>query len=223
MVVPKGLESTEGSASGDPNFSGQGFRAQVAYSSDEFGDLPDTHKVIIAIALRPDASITEPRTVDWGITQWIFSTTDRSVDDMSDVFSENHGADRKTVYDGPLTFHTEASGPIEGPRGFDYRLELDEPFMYDPALGTNLVIDFIAPSGYTPASREDSHDIGGRQLFAAIPENGTSANFVFSEELVLQISFVPEPSTLTLGAIGVAALVHYGGRIRSRPPIGRNN
>ena len=189
IVVPSGLEDTEGNAQGDPTFSGVGFRAQVAYSAEEFGDLPNTHHFITAIAMRPDASVRESRTVDWGNTQWVFATTDRSVDDMSRVFSENLGEAQTLVYDGPLSFHTDGGGPPSGPRGFDYRFELGTPFFYDPTQGKNLVIDFTVPSGYRPASREDEHDISGNQLFVAIPATLPEANYVFPEELIFQLTF----------------------------------
>ena len=200
IVVPNGLENTEGDGSASPGFSGTGFRDQVAYSAAEFSGLPETHRVITGIAFRPDASITEPRTVDWGDTQWFLSTTTRDVDDMSDVFSENHGPNKSLVYEGPLILSTEATGPPEGPRGFDYSFDLQTPFLYDSNQG-NLVVDMIVPAGYTPSLQDDHQYIGGRQQLVAFePFDSPSANYVGSQELILQFTFITEPSTHVLQA-----------------------
>jgi hypothetical protein len=153
IVVPNRLENVEGSHSGTEMDLGQlgiGFRVQYIYPFTEFGTLPETHRSITAIAFRPDVSVTEPRTVTLQDTQWFLSTSTTSPDDMSNVFSENHGDNRTEVYSGNLTLTTQATGPPEGPRGFDYRFDLQNPFLYDEKQ-ENLVVEFIAPFGYSPA------------------------------------------------------------------------
>ena len=47
-----------------------------------------------------------------------------------------------TVFDGPFTISTQATGPPEGPRGFDDFIEFQTPFVYDPSRG-DLIGDFI--------------------------------------------------------------------------------
>ncbi len=203
IVVPNDLENIEGDSSVDFGFSGS-FRVQVAYSAEEFNELPDTHRSITAISFRPDAAITEPRTVDWGDTQLFLSTTTRDVNDRSTVFSENHGPNQTLVYSGPLVLSTEATGPTEGPRAFDYTVNLQTPFLYDPNQG-NLVVDFTSPSGYTPNFGDDQFS-GTNQQLLDIPFAGSESGFFVSNGLILQLTFVPEPSSFTLGAIGIVAL-----------------
>ena len=69
------------------------------------------------------------------------STTSKTTDDLSSFFAENIGDDETLVYSGELIFSTDGSGPVGGPKDFDYIVEFDEPFIYDPTAG-NLLYEF---------------------------------------------------------------------------------
>ena len=86
IVVPNGQENTEGNSRTAPSFMDTGFTAQLWISASDFSNLPETHRVITAIAFRPDASVTEPRTVTWPDTQWFLSTTTKNWEDMGPFF-----------------------------------------------------------------------------------------------------------------------------------------
>ncbi len=104
VVVPNALENIEGDISGvnaDLGALDIGFRLQYTYPASEFSEVPDTHRLIAAIAFRPDVSVTAPRTVDWGDSQFTISTTTRDVANVSTIFSENHGVNQTLVYNRP--------------------------------------------------------------------------------------------------------------------------
>lgn len=205
IVVPNVATDTEGASSAPLSFQATGFRTQVTYSSTEFGDLPESYQFITEIAFRPNAFITSPRTVMLEDAQWYLSTSATAVDDRNVTFSENHGPNKTLVYDGPLTLSTDAIGPPEGPRSFDYRFALQTPFLYDPAQG-NLVVEFSSSSGYTPALGDDQV-VNSNQQLVDIPLSGSETGFFLSNGLILELTFVPEPSTLALGMGAFLALL----------------
>jgi hypothetical protein len=61
-------------------------------------------------------------------------------------FAANLGSAFATVFTGPLTLTTAATGA--GPQPFDYTINFNSPFAYDPAAG-NLLLDFLIPVGAT--------------------------------------------------------------------------
>ncbi len=198
LVVPSGLEETEGDrvAIDVQNFP---FRVQDIYASRLFQDVPETHQLITEISFRPDFTVTEPRTVTWPDTEWILSTTPKSLEEMNTEFDLNHGANRTTVYAGDVTMTTEATGPSEGPRGFDYTLQLQKPFLYD-ATEENLVVDIIAPAGYAPSLLDDEVSLNeneGRALlgiafpptFGNFRDNQLILQFTFTEPVPLDFNF----------------------------------
>ena len=204
IVVPNEYENVEGN-SGGSNLSGIGFRALTIFAASEFESLPDSNRYLKAIAFRPNVSIREPRTSNWGTTQWFLSTTSRSADDMSTLFSENHGSDKTTVFDGPLVLSTQATGPADGPRDFDYRFELERPFFYDPSRG-NLVVDFIVPDGFSPALLDDQA-VRQNAWLADFPLSGADSGSLRGNQLILELTFVPEPSGLLVLVLGTATLI----------------
>lgn len=217
IVAPNRLEDVEGDSVSNAS-AGTGARGQQIYSASEFRELPETHRKITAMAFRPDGSVTEPQTVTWPETQWYFSTTTRGIDDMSNVFAENEGADKTLVYEGLLTLTTEATGPPGGPRAFDYKFELQTPFVYDPSDEKNLVVELRSPAGYTPALLDDEQpSVPDSTLLVDFPFTGTPAatGFFHANQWILQFTFVPEPSTFTLAAFGLVSLLAW--RQKKRP------
>jgi hypothetical protein len=86
-----------------------------------------------------------------------------------------------------LTVSTQATGPPEGPRGFDYIYDFTTPFFYDPEFG-NLLVDVISPSGYVPAHRDDQDS---RVVQISGEPSATSGDRVNSGA-VRQFVFIPE-------------------------------
>ena len=183
ITVPNDLENLEGDWTGPPNFMGTPFRFQDLYLASEFAALPDTHRNIVGFFLRPDASVVGSRTATYGDFQLRLSTTSRS--ELDTVFDDNLGDDATIVYQGPLTVSTQATGPPEGPRGFDYHYEYQAPFFYDPAAG-NLVIDLVTFTGFTPAQRDDQYS-GSVSMFGS---PGAAEGGPLQLGLIVQFRFV---------------------------------
>ena len=116
-------------------------RGQQVFPASDFAGLPQSHLLLTSIAFRPDVTIIEPRTASYSSFVARFSTTSKDPPNLSFVFADNIGTDQTTVYEGPLTISTSSTGPPGGPRDFDYVIDFQNPFLYDPAKG-NLLFDF---------------------------------------------------------------------------------
>ena len=47
------------------------------------------------------------------------------------------------MYSGPIRWETDGAGPPEGPRGFDYVVDFQDAFPYDPSGGRSLLVEEI--------------------------------------------------------------------------------
>lgn len=155
---------------------------------------------------RPDRNVTGPRSHIFD--NWLvrLSTTQKTADTLSMTFSENVGSDELVVLDRAVTLSTSNVGPPEGPKNFDYILEFDTPFFYDPNEG-NLLIDMLE-SGRTESFAPDLHsslDIAFVGNFS--DPNAAVASFSDTGIGVVEFVFVPEPSTLFLSLLGLSAIV----------------
>ncbi|MCA9213961.1 MAG: hypothetical protein KDB27_12905 [Planctomycetales bacterium] len=195
LVVPNVLENVEGNVDVTPDeldlVFQNGLRIQTVYPASEFESLPSSYRWLVGNRARPDRNVTSQRTVEQ--TNWLIriSTTQKSPEDLSLVFDENIGPDELVVFDGPLTLTTD---PIGLPRPFDYVIDYNTPFFYDPGQG-NLLIDIVA-TGPAPFNGSDGHDnVYGPPTIASFDINSPTASRRFSAT-VQQFVFLPfsEPS-----------------------------
>ena len=121
-----------------------------------------------------------------------YSTTTKRPGDLDPVFDNNLGDDLITVWEGPLTFSTEATGPPGGPRGFDYYFPFQTPFFYDPTSGRNLLVDVISISGYSADLLTDDFT-GTSPMIVFGGATADAGEVLNSGGLVAQFVFVPEP------------------------------
>ena len=150
LVVPLGLECQEGSGSapeGGCTTFPDGWRNQIIISSSEFAALQegDEPLQITGLAWRPDgetADTSETRLMKDYVLR--LSTTDASPANgqHSLVFEANVGADETEVYRGDweTTFSNTNACGANRPKHFEYFLEFQRPFSYDPQAG-DLVVD----------------------------------------------------------------------------------
>ena len=128
------------------------YRFQQVYSVEDFAHLGDGPFTITRVDWRPGSEMID--TIDYPSERFImrFSTTDidPSVDGpvFDPVFANNINGSVKQVFDGPITMTTANDGPVDGPKLFDYGLELQAPYFYDPSQG-NLMMDLTVVNGET--------------------------------------------------------------------------
>jgi hypothetical protein len=112
---------------------------------------------------------------------------------LSTTFADNFGADVKLVFDGPLTISTTAS---ETPRKFDFAVEFQTPFEYDPSEG-NLLIEFITSGFDVGGWRVDNKNLtSGPTLVQSGNPSQTVASSMFNTLAVMQFTFAPDLSVL---------------------------
>lgn len=210
VVAPVGFADREGDLRG--TVPPDSARIQFIYSASNFASVPASHRMLTKISFRPDASSGPSTTTDRQF-EMVLSTTDAI--HLLSRFDDNLGEDALTVFNGPLTFTTNAA-PGRGPKEFDYEIEFDRPYFYHPELG-NLVID-IKMSGFGHANAfTDSQripDAGVLNLWADIDSPvAQGADPVLG---VLQFTFVPEPSgaALLVTGVGMLGLVRTTTRMR---------
>lgn len=187
-------------------------RFQQVYGSSAFEVLAGVGGGSIAeISFRIDASLGHSFIANIPNLQLNLSTTSRNPDGLSPVFDDNVGIDNIVVL-GPTRVQLSGAGG-GGFTGFHVSFSfLDTPFYYNPANG-NLLLDFRIYQGIG--------DVGvpqGVAILDAFNVVGDSVSSVYGFGLTLptsgQVSSlglatairvipVPEPSTVTLLAVGL--------------------
>jgi hypothetical protein len=206
LVVPSGLENVEG----DGYFAGQSFAApgvrfQEVFSASEFALMESSPGAIVQMAFRPDESVDAPRTTIWRTFELKLSTTDREAGTLSPWFDENHGTDITLVYSGDLTMSTQGTGSSGGPCSFDYVIEFDAPFLYDPSVG-NLLIDWRAWS-VEGSPMIDGYDDGEARILTAEHLVAPYATGLIEAGSVVEFVIVPEPTAALLCSLGLMCLI----------------
>jgi hypothetical protein len=135
-------------------------RVQTLIPASDFAALPTTLRRIVAYNHRADAS--QVVSIDWnfGDAQVFMSTTNKTPETLTNVFDDNHGADKTLVLDGALSFPLLATGPPQGPRDVAAGQRLETPFYYDPAQG-NLLVERVTFGGIPISPLIDAQTIAG--------------------------------------------------------------
>jgi hypothetical protein len=205
IVSPGAYENIEGAESVDPNCCSP-YRYQQVFPAADFAALGNKPHWIVGFTVRPDQSVTSPRTIHFADSQFRLSTTQRGPDNLSLAFNDNLGSDVMQFYRGALNWVADASGPGSGPRKF-YHAEFAggvTRYLYDPSQG-NLLFDAIAWQGESPSSLGDK--VPGIQTALFGPPNATQG--ARGAASILQFTFVPvpEPSTVLLAVMASLGLL----------------
>lgn len=194
-----------------PQFSGRAHELHPAAAFDSLGAGPFT---LTSLAWRPDISVNEPISSEWGFTIRL-STTD--VGALSTTFADNIGPDGLTeVFSGAVQLVTDGVPRGNGlPHEFDYRLDFHTPFVFDPQQG-DLLVEMIFMAGENSDwFWVDGDDRVGEFIFAQ-PADAVEDDAVTPGVFVTQFEFIPEPSTAALAGLGVIGILTWRQRKASK-------
>jgi hypothetical protein len=188
-------------------------RYQQVYNASDFSSLAAGGGFITELRFRSDPVSGRPFTAGLLDIQINLSTTLRAADGLSLVFADNIGTDDTVVYGrGPLTISGSPG------LGFDVRITLATPFLYEPVVG-NLLLDvrnFRAGSTFDPvltAGPFDASNVSGDSVSHVLAPDVTASQATSGNSLGLETLFIvtpiPEPSSLALLLCGCIAVVVF--------------
>jgi hypothetical protein len=144
---------------------------------------------------------------------WMSTT---KLDSLTNVFDNNHGADKVLVHDGPMSFPLLAADLGPGPTDFADGMPLQTPFYYDPSHG-NLLVERVvyanSPSGsVATVDRQTTPEV--RIIVVDNPDGmiGSPSN----SAPVMQFQFIPEPATFTLAGAALCYIAAWRPKRRRR-------
>lgn len=195
------------------------YRLQQVYSKLDFEHLGEGPYTITRIDWRPDLSM-DP-TIDYPSENFLmnFATTladpAANANPLDPAFANNIAGNLKTVFDGPVTLTTANDGPINGPKEFDYGLDFETPYIYDPADG-NLLMDLFVTNGEGPLLLDWMVEPTDTTGFIWSGDQGIDSEIAAAGQFgghALQFSVVPEPAAFPLLLMGGFASL---GLVRTR-------
>lgn len=225
IILPTATEGNGNNATpfglGSPYFAPQiTGRYQQVYNAGAFSSFGA--RTITELAFRLDQIVSsDPGSSTLGNVVVALAITAKNADGLDPMFANNLPGSVTTVYSGPLTFSWSASSGPQRP--FDFRIPLQQAFLYDPSVG-NLLLDISVKGGNTLGSSTPVFDAANAadsvsrvRANSSAPDgwqltSGTADTF----GLVTEFTATPEPSTIALAAFGLMGLAVWGWRRRKR-------
>ena len=216
-------------------------RYQQVYAASQFAAVPAGGAFITQLAFRLDGTDNTAFAQAIANIQINLSTARHGPDALSYTFANNVGADDTVVYSpGLLSLASTSTTTANGTKALDVSITLTTPFFYDPANGS-LLLDIRNISGaglegdFATQPVFDASEIGassgqptgttsrifhlGDVTTATIDPVNNFNDGADSLGLVTQFTFVPEPSTWAMLALGIAGLaVATRRRLRAAAP-----
>jgi hypothetical protein len=208
IVSPSAYEYREGEGGGGSETSSP-FRYQQVFPAADFAALGNQPHWLVGFTVRPDQSVTSPRTAHFPDNEVRLSTTERGPGNLSLAFNDNLGPDVMQFYRGPLNLVADIDGTSPVPREF-YHAEFPAgvtPYLYDPSQG-NLLYDVIAWQGASPSTRDD--EVPG--MLTAVARSRIATTGFQDGATIFQFTFVPVPEPATLTLFVMAIVVYYARR-----------
>lgn len=187
-------------------------RIQQLVPASDFASLPELNHLLVAFNYRADRS--QRSSADWGIgTEQIWMST-TPLDVLTNVFADNHGADKILVYDGPINYSLLGTGPANGPRDIANGPRLQTPFPYDPSQGNLLIDRLVIRDNPTPQANIDVHLTQTERLLINDVDAHSATGDLLTSGAVFQFEFatVPEPTSMSLAGLSFAYLFFWSKR-----------
>jgi hypothetical protein len=211
VVIPAEFANREGAAV-DGTVSNNPYRTQSLYLGAEF---PQEPIEIIGMRRRPKAGVPTQSPVFRDL-QVRLTTTNATTLNRDFVVNYNDALQPPIfVINGTVQTNTVRPFPDQSPRAFDYEfLWAEMPFRFDPADGTNLLIDFNAPFGASVPHQTDAIDSStqGRNYTTRNVLHTSAFNFFDYNgrfpvtEFIYRPAAVPEPTSALLLIVGISVL-----------------
>jgi len=215
IVIPNGFETLEGNSWQSANLEDTtppGFRQQFIISHLQFKSLNGSVR-ITGVQNRPDARVTSRRSFTYSNVEIRMSTTEKTPETMSTRFANNIGADETLVYDGDIILSTEGA---KGLKGFEYVIDFQNPFYYDPAEG-DMVFEFKCSGGFSGSPSNspvmDGQWFEDRTMFAYLSTsnpNGTIGTITGDWLFIFRFTYQPVRSDELQGDINGDKKAGYG-------------
>lgn len=190
IVSPSAYEDLEGEGELGEDCCSP-YHAQAVFPAADFAALGNKPHWLVYLTLRPDESVTSPRTVHWPEFESRLTTMPVGPPNLSLRFDDNLGSNSKLWYRGPMTAVAKVNGSGPGPREFyDFYYPAGvTPYLYDPSQG-NLLLDTIARQGNSPSHRRDLVPSMQRTLGGS----PTATHGALGAGAVFQFTFIPVPA-----------------------------
>jgi len=221
IVAPNGYETVDGDTGNlfpffATSVTNNSMRYQQVFDASQFSAIGAGGGTITEIAFRAHSE-SPPFAAALASIQIDLSTTANAADALSTTFADNVGADDTVVF-GPVPFAISSTQPANftsTAKPFEIVFPLLTPFFYDPADG-NLLLDIRIPvQAAQPLLATVAFDgsVSGSDATSRVYSylndvNSPTADQVSTYGLIARFTAtpVPEPSTLPLVALGLAAL-----------------
>jgi PEP-CTERM motif len=222
IVVPNNNATVGGDAQGPAPFSfygSTGSHDQIVYPSSQFGGTQN----ITGIQFRafPGSSISAFSAGSFSISNVTISlsttaASEMGADELSPTYANNVGANNEVVYSGPLTLTTsDMNVPGGTTKMFDYSVNLQDAFAYNPSQG-NLLLDVNIPVGATVSGAgfgfvtfDEVNDVGdGIASIVSSGAPGTTGTYSTAGPITqFTVASVPEPASIGVVGAGVLGLL----------------
>lgn len=168
---------------------------QQVYASSDFAAI-GSKMTITQITFRPNVSgnfspagypfsavLLDDVTIEFSTTSKDPGALGTTLVEGSLAGNENVGPDGTRVYSGPLTLFSNYAGSATGPKEFDVVIDLQTPFLYDPAAG-NLLLYVRKVTG------------GSLSTFDAVRDSGTTSRIFYNPAAINPVITTPANSGL---------------------------
>ena len=134
---------------------------------------------------------------------------------LSSTYANNVGSNVSSVFSGPLTLSTKATG--QGTQPFDYTINFQNPFLYDPSMG-NLLLDVdvlgtTSGNGFGFLTFDTVNDVNDGIYSVVNLNSGTAATGTLSTAGAITLfsgtaiaGAVPEPASWAMMILGFSVM-----------------